>query len=108
MVVLEGLVVGNGKVRSNSLALILITDVVDRFSEPVSIVLIVSKSTEYESVIDGSCGSRLFEKILGEALEDAAGLVDTEFFGGVEATLDRHFHRFAVLAMNHQRQGGAR
>ena len=60
-------------------------------------------SPEYESVVDDSCSRRFFQEILGEALEDAASLVDAEFFGGVRGrSPDRHFDRFTILAMDFQ------
>ena len=58
--------------------------------------------------VDLNGNRRLFEEVLSEALQHAASLVDRHFFGGVEAAGHRHVDAFAVLAMDHQRQVGAR
>src|SRR5690606_29762049 len=49
-----------------------------------------------------------FQEVLSEPLQNAAGLIDQDFLGRIEATLDRHFDALAVAPMNDEGERCAR
>src|SRR5690606_11642275 len=55
----------------------------------------------------GSGGLAGLQEVLGEALQDAAGLVDRDLFVGIQAAAYRHLDTLAVAAGHHQGEGGA-